>query len=172
MEFTNGEDRVLYIKLNGDWLPIGCLTGNTLSESSEMLPTTTRDNNGWATSRPVSQNYSVGFEGLQINTTVAGGSFTVASYDRLKLVKRQKQLIDWKIQGTIFPVVDYGKAYVTELSEASSVGDFLSFSGTLTGYGAPLVRTLGEFVLNDGDPNVILTTNEDANFIIRTDDGN
>jgi hypothetical protein len=47
----------------------------------------------------------------------------------------------------------------------------LSFSGTLTGYGLPLTRTVGEFVLNDGDPDVIIVTDENANFIIRTSDG-
>lgn len=172
MEFYNGNDRILYIKQNGVWLPIGCLTGNSISESSEMLQTTTRDNDGWATSRPMMQNYSISFEGLQINTTVAGGTFTVASYDKLKLLKRSKILLDWKIQGATFPVVDFGKCYVTEISEASQVDDFLSFSGVLTGYGLPRVTTVGQFVLNDGDPNVILTTDETATLIIRTSDGN
>lgn len=172
MEFTDGEDRILYIKYLGAWLPVGCLSGNSLSESAEMLPTTTRDNSGWMTSRPVMQSYSISFEGLQINTTLAGGTFTVASYDRLKLLKRSKTLLDWKIQGTIFPVVDFGKGYINEISEASNVGEFLSFSGTLVGYGIPQTRSLGEFVLNDGNPDVVLTTNEDANFIIRTQDGN
>jgi len=168
MEFTNGEDRIVYLKINGNWMPIGCLTGNTLSETSEMLPTTTRDNDGWSTSRPIMQSYTVGFDGLQINTTVNFGIFTIASYDRLKLLKRTKQLLDWKIQGSIFPVVDYGKCYVTEISEAATVGEFLSFSGVLTGFGMPKVTTIGETVLNNGNPNVILVTDENANLIIKT----
>lgn len=172
MSNYKGDDRILYLKVNGNWLPVGCLTSNSISESSEMLQTTTRDNDGWATSRPTMQNYSISFEGLQINTTISGGNFQVASYDRLKLLKRNKTLLDWKIQGTIFPVVDYGKCYITELSEASSVDDFLTFSGTLTGYGIPKTRALGEFVLNDGDPNVIITTDETATLIIKTKDGN
>jgi len=168
MEYTNGEDRVLYVKVLGSWLPVACLTGNSISENSEMLPTTTRDNNGWATSRPTMQSYTISFDGLQVNTTVAGGTFTVASYDKLKQLKRDKILLDWKIQGSIFPVVDYGKAYINDLSEASNVGEYLTFSGSMVGYGIPLTRTLGEFVLNDGDPEVILVTTEDANFIIKT----
>ena len=172
MEYTSGEDRILYVKYLGNWLPVGCLTSNSISESSEMLPTMTRDNSGWSTSRPTNQNYNVSFEGIQINTTVGGGTFTVASYDRLKLLKRSRTLLDWKIQGSIFPIVDYGKGYISEISEASSVGEYLTFSGTLTGYGEPLTRNLGEFVLNDGDPDVVLTTNTDANFIIKTKDGN
>ena len=170
MEYTKGEDRILYIKKNGNWLPVGCLTSNSLSETSEMMSTTTRDNNGWSTSRPAMQSYTIGFEGIQINTTVAGGIFTVSSYDTLKLLKRNKILLDWKIQGTIFPVVDYGKGYISEISESAQTGEFLTFAGAIIGYGIPLVRTLGEFVLNDGNPDVVLVTNEDANLIIKTKD--
>jgi hypothetical protein len=114
------------------------------------------------------QGYSISFEGIQINSVVAGGTFTIASYDKLKLLKRSKILLDWKIQGSTFPTVDYGKCYITEISEASAVDDFLSFSGSMVGYGIPQTRGLGEFVLNDGDPDVILTTNTDANYIIKT----
>ena len=170
MEYYNGNDRILYIKQLGNWLPIGCLTSNSLSENAEMLPTTTRDNDGWSTSRPTMQNYSISFEGLQINTTIAGGTFTVASYDKLKLLKRSKTLLDWKIQGATFPTVDYGKCYINELSEASAVDDFLTFSGSMVGYGLPRTKTVGEFVLNDGDPDVILTTDTTATLIIRTSD--
>ena len=172
MEYYSGSDRILYIKQYGAWLPIGCLTSNSLSESSEMLPTTTRDNNGWSTSRPVAQNYTISFDGLQLNTTVAGGVFTASSYDRLKLLKRNKILLDWKIQGALFPVVDYGKCYISEISEASAVSEFLTFSGTMVGYGKPLVGTIGEFVLNTGDPEVIIATDDNYNFIIKTKDGN
>ena len=168
MDYYNGSDRILYIKQQGNWLPIGCLTSNSLSESAEMLSTTTRDNDGWATSRPAMQSYSINFEGLQINTTIAGGTFTVASYDKLKLLKRSKILLDWKIQGATFPTVDYGKCYITELSEVSAVDDFLNFSGSMVGYGLPKTKTVGEFVLNDGDPDVILVTNTDAEYIIKT----
>jgi hypothetical protein len=172
MANTNGSDRILYVKWQGNWLPVACLTDNSFSESSELLPTTTRDNSGWNTSRPTNQSYLISFDGLQLNSTVTGGNFSVASYDRLKIMKRNKMLIDWKIQGSEFPIVDYGKGYVNELSEASPVDDFLSFSGSITGYGIPLTTTLGEFVLNDGNPDVLVVTNEDANFIIKTSDGN
>ena len=38
--FINGENRILYIKINGEFLPIGCLTGDSFSETVEMLNTT------------------------------------------------------------------------------------------------------------------------------------
>lgn len=167
MESYSGSDRILYIKYLGAWLPVGCLSSNSLSESSTMLETTTRDNDGWSTSRPTMQNYSISFDGLQLNTTMAGGTFTVASYDRLKQLKRSKMLLDWKIQGSVYPTVDYGKCYINELSEASACDELLTFTGSMVGYGLPKTKGLGEFVLNDGNPNHIIVTNEDANLIIK-----
>ena len=167
MNFTNGEDRILFIKLNSVWMPIGCLTDNSLEESSEMMDTTTRDNAGWSTSVPLVQSYSISFSGLQINSTVIGGDFAIASYDKLKQLKRDRILLDWKIQGTIYPIVDYGKFYINSISEANTVGEFISFSGTATGFGKPLTTQLGMTVLNNGDPNVIVN-NGDPNIIIRT----
>jgi hypothetical protein len=168
MEFTNGEDRVLFLKVDGNYMPVGCLTGNSISETSEMISTTTRDNDGWSTSRPLNQNYTISFDGLQVNTTVAGGTFSIMSYDKLKILKRTKQRLDWKIQGTTFPVVDYGKCYITELSEASNVGELLTFSGALVGFGIPRTAGLTETVLNNGNPEIIITTDETSTLILKT----
>ena len=156
MEYTLGEDRILYIKINGNFLPIGCLTENSFEENVEFLDTTTKDNLGWRTSRPLSQDYTVSFSGLQVNSTVAGGNFDVASYDKLKEIKRGRILLDWKIQGTIYPVVDYGKAYISTLSESNVVGEFITFSGSLQGYGVPLMATTQLVLLNNGDPTKIV----------------
>lgn len=169
MDFTNGQDRILFLKINGNWLPIGCLTDNSMDESAEFLDTTTRDNQGWTTSRPIMQSYSIGFNGLQMNTTVSGGNFNVASYDKLKQLKRDKILLDWKIQGTIYPIVDYGKAYINSLSEANAVDELMSFSGSMTGFGKPLMAELGTTVLNSGDPNEVIN-NGNPNEIIKTED--
>lgn len=167
MEFYKGEDRILYLKLLGAWLPIACLTDNPFSETSEFIDTTTRDNGGWTTSRPNMQSYNISFNGLQLNTSVACGTFTVISYDKLKQLKRSKTLLDWKIEGN-FPVVDYGKAYIQELSEANAVDEFLTFSGSLVGFGIPLTTTKGTDVLNSGNPNEIIQTTTSGTEILRT----
>jgi hypothetical protein len=44
MNFTLGEDRLLF-RLTV-FLPMGCLTANSMEESSEFIDTTTRDNEG------------------------------------------------------------------------------------------------------------------------------
>lgn len=166
MNYYNGEDRILYVKVNGVWLPIGCLTDNSMDESSEMMDTTTRDNGGWSTSRPVLQSYNLSFSGLQLNSTIAGGNFNIASYDKLQQLKRNKTLLDWKVQGTIYPIVNYGKCYISSLSDSNVAGEFVTFTGGATGFGKPLTAPLGTVVLNNGDPNIIINDGN-PNVILR-----
>jgi len=58
MDYTLGEDRILYFKINGEYMPVGCLIGNSFEESAETIDTTTRDNQGWTTGVPLIQSYS------------------------------------------------------------------------------------------------------------------
>ena len=167
MDFYKGQDRILFIKVLGNYLPIACLQDNPFSETSEFIDTTTRDNVGWTTSRPNMQSYNISFSGLQVVTSVAGGNFNVISYDKLKQLKRSRTLLEWKIEGD-FPIVDYGKCYISELSEATPVDEFLSFSGSLIGFGIPLTTTKGSEVLNSGNPLEVVTTDLTATQIIRT----
>jgi hypothetical protein len=166
MNYIKGEDRILYFKINGSWLPVGCLNDNTLDETSEFLDTTTRDNQGWTTSRPISQSYNISFSGLQINTTIAGGNFNIISLDKLRQLKRNKTLLEWKFQGSIYPIVDYGKCYISDLSDPNVTGELISFSGSAVGFGKPLTQTLGTVLLNNGNPNAIVNSG-DANELIR-----
>lgn len=167
MDYYKGQDRILFLKLLGAWLPIACLTDNPFSETAEFIDTTTRDNGGWKTSMPTMQDYNISFSGLQVNSSVAGGTFTVISYDKLKQLKRNKTRLDWKIEGN-FPVVDYGKCYIQELSEATPIDDFLTFTGTLLGFGKPLMTTKGTDVLNSGNPDELIVTDPAATQIINT----
>lgn len=151
----------MFIKISGLYIPIGCLTANSISENATMLDTTTLENDGWNTSRPVQQDYSISFDGLQVNSTVAGGDFNVASYDKLKLIKRDRLIVDWQIKGFNYPVVDYGKGYITTISSAENVGEFMSFNGVIQGFGKPLVTTLDLVLLNNGDPTKIIQDGND-----------
>ena len=167
MEFTNGEDRLLYFKINGAFLPIGCLTDNSMSESSDEIDTTTRDNGGWKTSYPLTQSYSLNFSGLQVNTTIAGGTFTIASYDKLQYLKRNRILVEWKLEGKTYPIIDYGKCHVIELSSSEVVGEFMSFTGTARGFGIPLQTSKGTIVLNDGNPDTAIAVDDSGTDILR-----
>ena len=134
--FINGENRILYIKINGEFLPIGCLTGDSFSETVEMLNTTTGGNAGWETSTPTTQSYNISFEGLVINTTlITVGDTTKVSYDRLKELKRNRTLIEWKSEDIDKTFVESGKGYITELSDSSSIDEFISFNASIVGFG-------------------------------------
>ena len=175
--FTKGEDRVLYIKINNEYLPIGCLTGDSFSESSEMLDTTTRDNAGWKTSTPTLQSYNISFDGLVINTSYVNGDQTKISYDRLTLLKRNKTLIEWKSQDTLGVFVSIGKGYITELSDSSEIDGFISFNASIIGYGKPgdITDTYFTTTWRTTTPNETITipTNSSYtyNYNIRTSDG-
>ena len=153
--FTNGTNRVLYIKWDNEYLPIGCLTSDSFSESCEMLDTTTRDNAGWKTSTPTLQSYNISFDGLIINSMFNGGDFTKVSLDRLRVLKRSRTLIEWKLQDRNLTFIDSGSGYITELGDSSSVDEFITFNGSIEGYGAPISTGGQIFTLEDGNGNQI-----------------
>ena len=175
--FTSGTNRVLYIKWDNEYLPIGCLTSDSFSESCEMLDTTTRDNAGWKTSTPTLQSYNISFDGLVINTSYLGGDQTKISYDRLTLLKRNKTLIEWKSQDTLGVFVSVGKGYITELSDSSEIDGFISFNASIIGYGKPgdITDTYFTTTWRTTAPNetVTIPTNSSYtyNYNIRTSDG-
>tara|TARA_R110000803_G_scaffold63443_1_gene124105 strand:- start:1941 stop:2453 length:513 start_codon:yes stop_codon:yes gene_type:complete len=135
MAFINGEIRILYFKVNSVYIPVGCLTDNSFSESAVMLPTTTRDNtDGWGSSLPTSQSYSISFSGLVTTDFIDSSK---VGYYRLRELKRSRTLVEWKVDDGL-DGFDYGSAYITSLSDSSGIDDFISFSGDLQGYGEPL----------------------------------
>jgi hypothetical protein len=137
MEHYKGEERILYLKINGQFLPIGCLSENSFTETAESFETTIKGEASWQTSEILSQSYSINFSGIQILTKYFNTNFL--SYDTLKDLKRRRQLLEWKIQGDIFPIVDTGYCYITDISESAVVNELLTFSGTLTGFGKPRI---------------------------------
>jgi len=161
MENYKGEDRILYIKIDELFVPIGCLSENSFSESVDTIDTTTRENMGWTSSRPVMQSYSISFSGIQILTTTDEGDDTKASYDRLKSLKRDRVLLDWRINGNNFPILYYGYWFISDLCDATPVNELITFSGTLTGYGEAFTTSLSDNLLfNNG---TITTIVEDGN---------
>ena len=135
----DGTYSIFYINWEGSSLPIGSLTSDSFSEDIEMLDSTTRDNLGWKTSTPTSQNYNISVDGLLVNTNFSGGDFTKISLDRLRVLKRNRTLVQWKVQksGSIF-LESSGFGYITSLSKSASTDEFISFNCEIEGFGALL----------------------------------
>jgi len=137
-DFKNGIYKLLYIYVNGDYFPIGCLTSNSFSETSEMLETTTRQNaGGWKTSIPTNQSYNISFSGL---ITTNDRSNTILTYEDIKTLKRNKTLINWKSNNEQTGYSDFGMGYITSLSNNAEIDSFIDFSAEIIGYGETVTQ--------------------------------
>ena len=134
-DFYNGVYKIISIYINGAYVPIGCLTSNSFSESSEMLDTTTRQNsNGWKTSIPTMQTYSISFNGLVIEDSLEGTRLT---YRDLETLKREKTKFSWRINTQNPLKNDYGYGYINNLSNNAEIDSYVDFSAEIQGYGEP-----------------------------------
>ena len=135
-----GEDSLFFIKYNGIWCPISCETSSPLSESVEMMNTTTRDNAGWKTEKPTLQSYSIAVDAM-LRLDDETPTSNVLSYNKIRAMKRNRQLVEWKRETWGGWYIDQGQAYITEISDSNAVGEEISFSLTLSGFGAPTTDT-------------------------------
>lgn len=130
--FIKGTYSILYIDSGDGFYPVGCLTSNSFQENTDSLDSTTRDNDGWKTNRLTGQGYSISFSGLVLEDEI---SFTKQTYYDLKTIKRNRTLIDWKINDK-----NYGSGYIVDLSNEDEIDSDVTFSAELTGYGKPLIK--------------------------------
>lgn len=133
-----GDVRILFIKIGNVFLPIGCLTSNPLSEGVDMIKTTTRTSNGWKTSIPTNQFYGITFQGIQILSSETDEDGKI-SYDYLKVLKRARTKIEWKISSPSNNFTDSGEGYITSLGESNDSGEVLTFDGEIEGHGEPVL---------------------------------
>lgn len=143
--FLNGTNRIVYIKWEDEYLPIGCLTSDAFDEDVEMLETTTRDNAGWRTSVPTNQGYSISFDGLVKQTLIDDLNSDIISYNRLITLKRDRTLIDWKIETSDDIYISEGKGYILNISNSASIDEFINFNATIQGYGN-IIETKKELI--------------------------
>lgn len=136
--FKDGTYKLLYIFVVDTYFPIGCLTGQSFSEQSDMLDTTTQQNaGGWKSSIPTNQSYNISFNGL---ITTDNKSGTILTYNDLQLLKRNKTLINWKTNNESTGYSDFGMGYIQSLSNNAEVDSAIDFSCEIVGYGEPVLQ--------------------------------
>lgn len=146
MGYQKGDARILQIRREGFFVPIGCLTSNNFEESVELIPTTTRISNGWKTYVPTNQDATISFDGLLPNQTDG-----ILGYTDLKIIKRSRNLIEWRIVNEFNGDIDSGFGYITEIGESSPSGELITFSGAIQNYGEPsLTQNIGD-LFQSGD---------------------
>ena len=135
-----GENGVLFIAEDEAWLPIACLTSNSLASTVAEITRQTKCAPGVTEKSAGSFNYTLSAEGEYIDTTTAGGDDTKVSHDKLLALQQARLLVQWKLDTNITDATStkyYGTALITDLNLDQAAGDALStFSATLSGNGS------------------------------------
>ncbi len=135
MDFILGRERILHLRESGTstWHQVAYLTSNEINESSEFIGTTVRSmTNGYRTSIPIGHQYEIAFSAIMIDDAFLGSK---TGLKKLREFKSNRTFLEWKLEALNRNFTDYGNCYVQDLGEVADVGDFVTFSGNLRGYG-------------------------------------
>lgn len=134
MEHHQGLESIFYIKYDGFWCPISCEISSPMTEDTEMLNTTTRDNAGWKTERPIGQSYS-----FSIDAVVTKDNYNdIVSHRKIRKFKRDRTKIEWKRETIENYLIETGFGYIPNVSDVNTVGEELTFNFTISGFGKPI----------------------------------
>ena len=124
-----GKDEILEIHDGTAYLPIGCLTTNSVSLTREVTEGTKTKCNLNPEGRPQVMTYEVSFEAVANDDAM-----TKITYEKLKVEMSKDKPTFWQIKrnGVGF---EFGKAYLTSLERSAPVDNVVTFSGTLQGVG-------------------------------------
>lgn len=130
-----GANSILFIHDGTAYLPIVCLTGNSTNEEVAVNDGTVTKCNPNPTPLLGAYTYTKDFEGEAIEDQA--GKF---SYDVIRKFLRSKAVakapVYWKEEITkadASKIIEYGKAFLTNISSDAPAEGVMTFSGTLNG---------------------------------------
>jgi len=135
--FIKGDVIILSVHDGVAYLPVACLTSNSLSTTRATIETQTKCDPGQTIKTAGNFDYSISADGLYIDTGV-GGDITKKSHDTLLALQMAGTPITWSIEtGLATNTTYYGTAVITDLNLDAPTGQENStFSATLAGSGA------------------------------------
>lgn len=158
---VHGKESIFFVRHLGDWLPIGCETSNSMSETVEMIDTTTRDNKGWATARPTMQSYNITINGqLRISNTL-----DKASYYFLRDKKRSLDFVEWKRETVEEQYGEVGLGHIVSISNDAPADGFVTFTMQIQGYGSP------DYSINAFEKIILISPNGTRYLVSALSDG-
>jgi len=133
--FIKGDGLILSIHDGAGYLPVACLTSNSLSTTRAVIETQTKCDPGQTIKRAGNFDYSISADGLYIDTGVDDTKF---SHDRLLALQMAGANVTWSIStGLVTNTFYYGTAAISDLNLDAPTGQENStFSCTLSGSGA------------------------------------
>lgn len=115
-----------------DWKKLVCLTEKSWSGTTGVTDITTDCNDGFTSPLPSKKSWTMSFSGLaSTDPAVAEGSYETV-YD----LWDNRTVTGFRIRNAGNTYYRGGTGFISDLSEPSSAGDYLNFSGTITGSGA------------------------------------
>lgn len=122
-----GKDEILLIHDGTAYLPIGCLTTNTISESREITEGTKTKCNTNPQGVPQDPTYEGSFEAVANDDEV-----TKMTHVKMRAEMKKDTPSYWKItRGGVD--LEFGKAFLTSLERSAPVDNVITWSGTLSG---------------------------------------
>ena len=137
--FIKGEDLILYIWDSANYLPIGCLTSNSINIAKAIVEQSTKCDPGLVIRASGTKSYEIPFEAVYIDTTSSvAGDDTKLSHDALLPLFDTDDEQEWKMDtGLADNPAYYGSGIFSQLDMIAGSGDeFATFSGNISGSGA------------------------------------
>lgn len=140
MSRAKGKESRIYVQYpSSNWELISCEMSHDFQEDTEMVGTTTRDNNGWKTHLPTVQSFTLSFTAMiEKDEMGVDGKVSYIHFVNMKRTAfRVKFRREIQYQGESKFFRDEGFAYITSLGAAAEVDGFVIFDVSLIGDGEP-----------------------------------
>ena len=113
------------------WTKLVCLVDKSFSSSTASIDVSTDCDDSYTTPLPSKKSWSITWSGVaSTNPTANEGSYET-TYD----LWDNRTITGFRIRSIDNSYTREGKGWISDLSESSSSGDYLQFSGTITGTG-------------------------------------
>ena len=117
-----------------DWKKLVCLSEKSFNASTGTTEIATDCNDGFTITKPAKKSWDMSWSGYaSVNPDLEEGSYADC-YD----LWDSRTETDFRIRNVDDSYYREGKGFISTLSESSSQGDYLQFSGTITGQGRVL----------------------------------
>lgn len=136
MIFT-GTDQIFFVLLNEEYVRVAFIEDHTWSEDTAFLSGVTRLSGGWDVGIPLSQSFSVAVRMVQTRDIIESDILVRTSLDQLRVAKRDRTLLNFKIESLPQGHIRTFKGYISSITEGSPSGRFVRINLTIRGEGQP-----------------------------------
>jgi hypothetical protein len=114
------------------WKKLACLTEKSFNGDTNSVSIVTDCNDGYESTLPGKKTWNMSFSGYANADPDANEGSYEMTYDLWDM----RTVTDFRIKNSGNTYYREGKGFISNVSETTSAGDYLQFSGTITGNGA------------------------------------